>query len=793
MYDIVVIDDMMPSSRRGHQCSYRVPTLPIQDKLQRMWDKYLLHVDQDELDYYPRRATDLGALPALAVWASGAITAPALRTMAEQMLGVDEAKVTVTVVALLSASADPERLERIYCVIRRAICKGAGELWWRLHLPTEHEEKYFRLADPRLPPEHRTALFTELMATQCRHCLGTWWADLQEWAGQILDELGFEAALGLVTRGVTTTAKVTPLAMHIIEREHGHSHKDTRASRHLGRALGAPGLSAIHVLRGVRDQHSAALSAVARTGSQLPTELGGGRRRRRQPTSYAACRVNRSLLKLRRDDHKGKRSVSQSRRNGWTIFRQEYTQQHWPSAGGSISVQMPFKNAAWTLRVSRAWWALSRQERARYAARARATNSAAAPPRRWAVGRHRRQRPAPESEGTPISGAPGAPDTADSPHTVRRTPWRLGDGEFPITPAELLAAEPDVSILGNCSMVMSSPELASKIDAAVAALKQPIPCWRQGFCHSARPCALSRIIDAHRALQMVFLHDFGADTCRSGDALVYLRGMPSARPMPPRPQVLEIFALITSQSLRPQRSILLLLTAAPSDRRVDGDRVHRMEGDRRGVTLPSELRIIPDGAPGEGAPTSGALGAAAWNFIISSKLAVRLLAFTQESRIAWEVALLNYSHRSPNNLSLSGVRQRANLLGPDFFNLPERSADEDPLDFAEWAELINDDEALAEDRDFAAVFDEFAQPPPIPGGHGTGHRAQPPGPPPRILPPAPPRVELEPLEPGAIRVEGSRIYLRDERAPIGRKSAMVHWFPPSLSMKCLRHDRCRYY
>ena len=101
----------------------------------------------------------------------------------------------------------------------------------------------------------------------------------------------------------------------------------------------------------------------------------------------------------------------------------------------------------------------------------------------------------------------------------------------------------------------------------------------------------------------------------------------------------------------------------------------------------------------------------------------------------------------------------------------------------EWADLCNDDEALGEDRDFAAAFaaEELAPP------------AAPAGPPPGVvLPPPPPPVALAPLAPGAIKVEGNLVYLAGAPRPIGRQSALVHWYPPAFATRCLQpgHGRC---
>ena len=155
---------------------------------------------------------------------------------------------------------------------------------------------------------------------------------------------------------------------------------------------------------------------------------------------------------------------------------------------------------------------------------------------------------------------------------------------------------------------------------------------------------------------------------------------------------------------------------------------------------------------------------------------------TSDFQITWEASLLNYTHKTPNVLTLKSCRERYHLFGPDFVNLPARA---DPMDFAEWADLCNDEEALAMDRDFAAVFTEFAGPdceepvpPPAPAG-------PPPG---RVLPPRPPRIALPRLPPDAIMVQGAAIYNAGAARPIGRQSFMVHWYPPSASMRCLHPD-----
>ena len=95
------------------------------------------------------------------------------------------------------------------------------------------------------------------------------------------------------------------------------------------------------------------------------------------------------------------------------------------------------------------------------------------------------------------------------------------------------------------------------------------------------------------------------------------------------------------------------------------------------------------------------------------------------------------------------------------------------------------------DRDFAAALQELEEPG-EPGEvpiSGPPPPAAPAGPPPgQVLPPRRSRVVLPRLPPEAYQVRKGAIYLKDAARPIGRESAMLHWCPPSASMRCLHPD-----
>ena len=742
-----------------------------QEKLARLWARYLLWSDHASIDVQT-------PVPALVVWASGAITREALATMAQQLLGIDAGAATATMEACLhigGAHRSREgQLEALYCLIRRASTKGAGEVWWRLHLPTEHApEDLFDLANPQLPEAQLHEKYQKFREKRCRQCLGTYAADLQDWAVTLEHTHGAPATLSAVCRGLRCTAKATPLSMHIIEREHGHTRKDAEAARHLGHALGAPEVSAIHVLRGAKQQHAAALTPRSPPsggpGLGGPTGCAPRPRTKRRPT-YAKCQVQRELHRLVEDDHRGKRSFELRNTNGYAIFRGEYTRQHWAQAReeclpSDISLRGALRNAVWARRVRLAWRDAGPAVRARYGARARALNATHSTLKLQRA--RQRQRQAPQA-------APGSQQSL---------PWRAGDADFPLSPADLLATDQHRSIIGNCSMIPSNPELAKQIHAAVAALPKTVPCWRQGFCVDAMAFRKGRVIDAHRSLQRVFLEDMGVELCRSGDALIYFRGRPK-EPLPATAlgaRYLEVFAFITSQCLRPQRSTLLFLRAPSRDllhQACPQGRVHHTKGD----ALPPELEIVSAGSW----PVSAS--ADSWSFRISTGFAYDLVKLTTDYQASWEASLLNYTHNSPNVLAVKSCRQRYHLFGPEFANLPGA----DPLDCAEWPDLCDDEEALAMDRDFAAAFEHLGC------EGGSGEPGEGPAPPPArpppgvVLPPRPARVVLPRLHPDAIQVRGNAVFLTGAPRPIGRMSAMVHWYPPSASMRCLHpnHKNC---
>ena len=126
-------------------------------------------------------------------------------------------------------------------------------------------------------------------------------------------------------------------------------------------------------------------------------------------------------------------------------------------------------------------------------------------------------------------------------------------------------------------------------------------------------------------------------------------------------------ALITSISLplRPSRSSPSSRASA-SLRGGAADRVHCYTGaGRAGATeLPPELQIIaPTAPPARVTPSS-------WCFRISTGLAHELLTLTQKYNVSWDVSLIDYTHRTPNDLCVRGVR--AQLPQPPRARRPSR-------------------------------------------------------------------------------------------------------------------------
>ncbi len=221
-------------------------------------------------------------MPAVVAWASGRVTSSALTNMLMVLTGMAPADPLPTMMALLRPTAVGKEI--IYRLSRRAIVKGAGSCWWRLHVPaTNYPYKVFQIVDPSLTLARKLQIVRDIFDSHpC--CLGVFVADVQAWLKRAyglelpgifgvgddvlptrvdivleleddddddVDVIG-DDVFNSLSAGLTCVARVTPLATHIIEREHGVEHKQVQAAKSQGHATGAQQISAGHVIRRTR-------------------------------------------------------------------------------------------------------------------------------------------------------------------------------------------------------------------------------------------------------------------------------------------------------------------------------------------------------------------------------------------------------------------------------------------------------------------------------------------------------------------------------------------------------------
>jgi hypothetical protein len=444
-------------------------------------------------------------VPAIAVWASGVPTGKALKWMAQIILERDEANAIQTISKLLAATVDQEL---VFIITRRACVKGAGQFWLLCHQPAiKFPVRAFLFADPTLGGADRDALLSEILCTSCKGCLGTYGADLQCWLRHRCQAVGRVRAIEEVSAGITCAAKVTPVAGHIVERFHGETHKDTRASKCLGASLGPVELSTTQILRRTKQLHTVSLAEQDARGMKRKrcASAGGRTDRAKKRGPYLGPKVRRLLAHLAKttesvigaNTSKISSGMPALRTNGYILFRREYNRREWPQYHGIARFSKPNGNKGWLRKVSAAWERLLGVEKAWYRQKAVQENI------------------------LKVGSVEAHAD--DAPAAAATLPWQVGCKRFPITVMDLLGFSQH-DYVGSCKLIRNDSELAARIETLVRSLGQDIPCWRKGYCIGSCKHSLFTMVHAHKVLQHAFLGSFGRDVCRSGDALLYFRG-----------------------------------------------------------------------------------------------------------------------------------------------------------------------------------------------------------------------------------------------------------------------------
>jgi hypothetical protein len=418
---------------------------------------------------------------------------------------------------------------------------------------------------------------------------------------------------------------------------------------------------------------------------------------------YAGCVITNKLVKLKSASAQIKTTqrrmprAPRSRLTGYVLFRTEFTNREWPLHGNQQRFPVPHCNRHWLAIVVAAWRSLSAEERCKFSLSARHTNE--------------------DNNDEDVA----LPDTfsgvamANAPHAAK-LPWQIGSQKFPLRAQDVLAKS-HVDYIGDCDMVMDDPELRASVERELQQCFRHIPCWRKGFCLERISHSLMQILGLHKTLQQQFVHSFGKEVCRSGDACVYFRG----RPRSGVGEVFEIFAIIACQCLKPYRSILHVLHV-PGNGRTPSH--HPLVYTTNAPALPKELHLFESGS-------------SEWSFKLSTSICVAML--DSPTTLSWDVSLLNYSHKSSCELIVRDSRKTVDLHSEAIDSVCPLSV----VDVSDLVGLFDDEELHALDGELAALFradaaNDVANADPV---------AEPPMPPAPVL--APP-IEPPPL--GTIEV-----------------------------------------
>jgi hypothetical protein len=333
----------------------------------------------------------------------------------------------------------------------------------------------------------------------------------------------------------------------------------------------------------------------------------------------------------------------------------------------------------------------------------------------------------------------------------------MGDKAFPISTKDVLRLSRGIGkavsrtargMLGDCAMIRHDPDLQRVVDTAIDTEfgKRPKqPCWLRGFC--PRTCSVGLVTAAHAYFQRLLLDTFGHTACRSGDLMVQLRGVP--HPSDGSAASLQLFGLVTCQSLSPRKSLLTMVVV------IDGvphgsPYVYPLEPH-----LPARVEVVSSVSQ-------------RWIFKMSTTLIVELLRLG----LNWHMSAINYKHESQNVLMLQSARGDAQpVLSKDG---PYHTVAVDALDEVVDEALFDDDADLFAEEMSGMLADMRGRLP-----------EEPPLPPPPAPPVLPPIIELPPTP--ELTIRNNTVFLPGAARPIGRITLMVSWTHPSFAMRCLTH------
>ena len=188
-------------------------------------------------------------------------------------------------------------------------------------------------------------------------------------------------------------------------------------------------------------------------------------------------------------------------------------------------------------------------------------------------------------------------------------------------------------------------------------------------------------------------------------------------------------------------------------------------------TLPPKLYVLDD------------IGR--WDFVLSTSLCVHLVEQAKKHRLKWDVAVLNYTHKTQNILQVQDVHLVKPLIARQSDHhespLPIEDLDgiDDPCEFEFGAEMDHEEAVIA------TLAEEMGH---VEGSDDDGDDEEA-----DVLQECNKQeLEFQEWERKDVEVIGNILYERGTTNVLGRLSVIVQWDPPSHAIKCMHagHVNC---
>jgi len=382
----------------------------------------------------------------------------------------------------------------------------------------------------------------------------------------------------------------------------------------------------------------------------------------------------------------------------------------------------------------------------------------------------------------------------------QRGPWGLGDRRHVVTADDIISAKKYVDELNRTHAVAQfgvennitpqpTPELTDMVHRSSRNPK--VPCSEIGICRGRYAHCWTAVCDLHAYMQKKLIASF-KELLISGDCLLAFLGW-----KPGLSYRYLFLRLVGFQVLRPRFGILVTCTKE-GNAHLGG--IPQRQGK---IRLPSDMTSrLNEPLFREVLPSECYLTVNAANMLTSEhsrRLAGLMIDLSSKEHVAWRVAVLNHRPLNLNGFDISDSPIKSEFpLWPvtdsmsteveiDVDDLPDCLA-VDPLSVIKHVGRERDEpESEHSDDDLMGEFQlkdddhcddisrEIAKQ--VSAAQSKERRkAQ--------------KRTKQARQPRHFTIKHNCVWVGDEKKPSGRIGALLHWDPPSLSVRCLKHDDC---